>query len=88
MWVIMAGDVIVGDCELLDDAATDSRALARPKSSTLTVPSGRTLMLAGFRSRWMIPCSWAAAKASAILLSDWEGLIERDRPLCQTVGDR
>ena len=30
------------------------------------MPSGRTLMLAGFRSRWMIPCSCAASSASAI----------------------
>ena len=29
----------------------ESTALASPKSSTFTVPSGRTLMLAGFRSR-------------------------------------
>ena len=43
-----------------------SSAFARPKSSTLTVPSGATLMLAGFRSRWMMPCSCAASRASAI----------------------
>ena len=30
------------------------------------MPSSRTLMLAGFRSRWMIPCSCAASSASAI----------------------
>jgi hypothetical protein len=30
---------------------TGSIALASPKSSTFTVPSGRTLMLAGLRSR-------------------------------------
>ena len=30
-------------------------ALARPKSSTLTTPSGVILMFAGFRSRWTIP---------------------------------
>ena len=30
---------------------------ASPKSSTLTTPSGVTLMFAGFRSRWMIPFS-------------------------------
>ena len=30
------------------------------------MPSGRTLMFAGFRSRWMIPCSCAASSASAI----------------------
>ena len=37
------------------DAPAGSSAFASPKSSTFTVPSGRTLMLAGFRSRWMMP---------------------------------
>jgi hypothetical protein len=32
-------------------AETGSMAFARPKSSTFTVPSVRTLMFAGFRSR-------------------------------------
>ena len=41
-------------------------AFARPKSSTFTVPSARTLMFAGLRSRWMMPCSCAASRASAI----------------------
>ena len=45
---------------------TGSIAFARPKSSTFTVPSARTLMFAGFRSRWMMPCSCAASSASAI----------------------
>ena len=36
-------------------AVAGSIALARPKSSTFTVPSGRTLMFAGFRSRWTMP---------------------------------
>ena len=43
-----------------------SSAFARPKSSTFTVPSARTLMFAGLRSRWMMPCSCAASSASAI----------------------
>ena len=42
------------------------RAFASPKSSTFTVPSGVSLMFAGFRSRWMILCSCAASSASAI----------------------
>ena len=46
-----------------------SIAFANPKSSTFTVPSGRILMFAGFRSRWMIPCSCAASRASAICLA-------------------
>ena len=33
------------------DALVGSIAFASPKSSTFTVPSGRTLMFAGFRSR-------------------------------------
>ena len=50
-WVI-AGVVMVGDCETPGDEATSgSIALARPKSSTFTVPSERSLMFAGFRSR-------------------------------------
>jgi hypothetical protein len=40
--------------------------LASPKSSTFTVPSARTLMFAGLRSRWTIPSSCAASSASAI----------------------
>jgi len=44
----------------------DSASFASPKSSTFTVPSARTLMFAGFRSRWMNPCSCAASSASAI----------------------
>ena len=48
---------------------TGSRAFASPKSSTFTVPSSRTLMFAGFRSRWTIPCSCAASSASAICVA-------------------
>src|SRR6185295_13295667 len=33
------------------DAGACSIALAKPKSSTFTMPSGRSLMFAGFRSR-------------------------------------
>ena len=54
-------------------------AFARPKSSTLTVPSGRTLMFAGFRSRWTMPCSCAASSASAICFAMSNASIEWDR---------
>ena len=57
-----------------------SIAFARPKSSTFTVPSARTLMFAGFRSRWMMPCSCAASSASAICFAIGKRLVERDRP--------
>ena len=64
---VIAGVVIVGDCDALGDIApAGSIAFAKPKSSTFTVPSARTLMFAGLRSRWMIPCSCAASSASAI----------------------
>ncbi len=46
--------------------ASASIAFARPKSSTFTAPSRRTLIFAGLRSRWMMPCSCAASSASAI----------------------
>ena len=39
--------------------------LARPKSRTLTRPSVVTMTFAGLRSRWTMPFSWAAARASA-----------------------
>ena len=48
------------------DTPAGAIALAKPKSRTFTVPSGRILMLAGLRSRWMTPCSCAASSASAI----------------------
>jgi hypothetical protein len=68
--VIVAGESIVGEAVTstlrVPLPAFRSSALARPKSSTFTVPSGRSLMFAGFRSRWMMPCSWAASSASAI----------------------
>ena len=57
----------VGDCDRSDDAAPGpSHAFARPKSSTFTLPSGVSLTLAGLRSRWTIPLSWASSSASAI----------------------
>jgi len=56
--VMMAGEVIVGDIEGISlpappacSAPPASMAFASPKSSTFTVPSERTLMFAGFRSR-------------------------------------
>ena len=64
--VVMAGVVIVGDIDMFGDEGAGSIAFASPKSSTFTVPSSRTLMFAGFRSRWMIRCSCAASSASAI----------------------
>ena len=55
--VVIAGEVIVGEFGRISGAllAARSSAFARPKSRTFTVPSARTLIFAGLRSRWMIP---------------------------------
>ena len=39
----------------------------------LDLPSGVSFTLAGFRSRWTIPLSWAASSASAT----WRAIVER-----------
>ena len=57
--------VIVGDC-VDRGRVPEATALASPKSSTFTMPSGVILMLAGFRSRCTMPLSCAASSASAI----------------------
>ncbi len=49
---VIAGVVIVGEFDSSARAApAGSSALASPKSRTFTVPSGRSLMFAGLRSR-------------------------------------
>jgi hypothetical protein len=70
-WVpaaVKVGEFIrVGDAEgESDEVALASSALASPKSSTLTLPSAVSLMLAGLRSRCTMPFSCAASSASAI----------------------
>jgi hypothetical protein len=47
-------------------ASSGARIFAIPKSSTFTIPSGVTLMVAGFKSRWTMPFSCAASSATAI----------------------
>ena len=76
---VIAGMVMVGDRSDRRRRRPASCALARPKSSTFTVPSGRTLMFAGFRSRWMIPCSCAASQRFGNLLRDRQRLVEWHR---------
>ena len=49
--VIIAGDVMVGDCDESGMAPAGPSTFANPKSNTFTVPSARTLIFAGFRSR-------------------------------------
>ena len=87
---IIAGDVIVGDMRHArrHRAPVGSIAFARPKSSTFTVPSGRTLMFAGLRSRWMMPCSCAASSASAICFAIGSASSSRDRALRDPIRER
>src|SRR5689334_8647014 len=44
--------------------AVTSTSLAMPKSVSLSTPSVVTIRLDGFRSRWMIPLSWACWRAA------------------------
>jgi hypothetical protein len=69
--MVMAGDVTTAAAleALAASVGPMTLSLARPKSSTLTRPSARTLMLAGLRSRWTMPDSWAASSAWAICLA-------------------
>ena len=53
----VASLVSVGDIELSASGPSSTKALARPKSRTLMSPSSVSLMLAGLRSRWTIPCA-------------------------------
>ena len=62
----VAAAVIVGECVASGEDRSAVIAFARPKSRTLTLPSGRSFTLAGFRSRWTIPFSCAASSAAAI----------------------
>src|SRR5262249_7921501 len=56
---MVARMVRVGEDEASDTGVGPDSALAKPKSSTFTRPSGVSLMLAGLRSRWTTPFSCA-----------------------------
>ena len=60
---------------------------ARPKSSTFTMPSSRTLIFPGLRSRWTMPCWWAASSASATCRAVAMALVRRSADP-QPVGKR
>ena len=69
------------------DRSQRSSALAMPKSSTLTVPSGRSLMLAGFRSRCTMPSCMRGLECIRNLHRNVQRLIDWDRPLHE-LGER
>ena len=81
----------VGDCERsAEDVApgpSPDHALARPKSRTLTLPSGVTLTLAGLRSRWTMPFSWASSRASAICFAMASASSTGIGPALQALGE-
>src|SRR5258708_16609840 len=78
------GDIVV----LGRDPPVGSNAFARPKSSTFTVPSGRTLMLAGLRSRWDDALLVGGFERLCDLSGDRQGLVERYRAAADTVRER
>ena len=86
IFVAAAVMVIVGELAASRSDSSGWSAFASPKSSTFTVPSSFTLTLAGFRSRWMMPCSWAASRASAICRA--MGFVERYRAFGDAVLKR
>ena len=62
-------------------------AFARPKSSTFTAPSGRTMMLAGLRSRWMMPLLVGGFERLDDLLRDGQRIFERHRTARESLGE-
>ena len=72
--------VIVGDMETLESRLSIFQALANPKSSTLTMPSGRIRTLAGLRSRCTIPRPVGHLQRLGDLNRNRDRLVNRDRP--------
>ena len=70
----------VGECDRLEFDTSLSTALARPKSSTFTIPPGVTTTLAGFKSRCTMPWSCADSIASATWRAIAERFLDRDGP--------
>jgi hypothetical protein len=85
---VMAGLVIVGDnYGFVYTGAADSIAFARPKSSTLTMPSGRTLMLAGLEITVHDAVFMRRFERFADLLGDEESLAERKRAADEALSE-
>ena len=76
----------VSCCDSEEDSPTPANSLtgnllARPKSKTFALPRLVTKMFAGLMSRWIIPFSCAASKASAIVDGDFDHPIDGKRAL-------
>ena len=70
----------VGECVRFDAAGAVSIALASPKSSTFTVPSGRDLDVRGFEIAMNDPLFMRRFERLRDLLRDRQRLVDRDRP--------
>ena len=70
------------------DVAATAAAFARPKSSSLTTPSGVILMFAGFRVAMHDPVVVRGREPVGDLSRDAERLVERNRPLLDALGQR
>ena len=90
--VIIAGEVIVGDVGDARRHRRVSRLPDAPSRARSPAPSpcrpARTLMFAGFRSRWMMPCSCAASSASAICFAIGSASSSGIGPLRDPLGER
>ena len=87
--VIMAGQVMVGDVVAsMLPADTGSRAFANPKSSTFTVPSAPELDVSGFEIAMNDALLVRRFQCLGDLLGDGQCLVERNRPLRDTVRER
>ena len=84
----VAAMLSVGEFERLASAPSPMNAFASPKSSTFTLPSGVTLMFAGFRSAVDDALFVCGFKGFGDLESQLEGFFDRDGTALQPVRQR
>ena len=85
---VSAGLVIVGDSvTLATPYHLSALSPARSRAPSPCHPAG-ILMFAGFRSRWTIPCEWAASSASAICRAIGMASSNDSWPVRDPIGER
>src|SRR5438552_13889361 len=83
----MPGSVCEARVAASDGTVPSGRvSLAKPKSRIFTRPSRVTKIFSGFRSRWTIPFSCAAARPRRNLLGVFDGFAHRQRPGTQPLA--
>ena len=85
---VIAGLVIVGDCDTVGDATVGSIAFASPKSSTFTVPSVAHFDVGRFQIAVDDALLVRRFQSLGNLPRDRQRLVERDRALRDAVGQR